>query len=102
MTPESEFISIANKFLQDLVLDLEKKDYDNLLEIDFQDEVLSIESPCGVFIINCNTHLRQIWLSSPLSGPSHFNYVNSRWVDRNNIDLLELIHSEITLATKPN
>jgi frataxin-like iron-binding protein CyaY len=38
------------------------------------DGVVSIRTPNGTFVINAHSVTRQLWLSSPISGPSKYNY----------------------------
>lgn len=48
------------------------------------------------YVLNKQTPNRQIWLSSPISGPSRFEYSDDKkWLhNRTNQDLLEILNSE--------
>ncbi|KAJ3095138.1 WD repeat-containing protein 87 [Phlyctochytrium planicorne] len=63
----------------------------------------------GTFVINKQPPNKQIWLSSPLSGPKRFDYQNGSWISSKNNEILENILSkelstslrqEITLKLK--
>ncbi|KAI5856110.1 hypothetical protein BZA05DRAFT_390661 [Tricharina praecox] len=52
-------------------------------DLEYSAGVMSFSSPKGVFVINKQPPNRQIWLSSPVSGPLQFRYdrgINA-WVD---------------------
>lgn len=34
----------------------------------------------GTYVINKQTPNRQIWLSSPISGPKRYDYIDSEWI----------------------
>uniref|UniRef100_A0A0K0D7Z5 Nucleotid_trans domain-containing protein n=1 Tax=Angiostrongylus cantonensis TaxID=6313 RepID=A0A0K0D7Z5_ANGCA len=45
----------------------------------------------GTYVINKQTPNRQLWLSSPVSGPKRFDLVNDRWIyshDKETLDSL--------------
>ncbi|KAF0990882.1 hypothetical protein HZS_848, partial [Henneguya salminicola] len=53
--------------------------------------------PHGTYVINKQTPNKQIWLSSPISGPKRFDCINNKWVYKRNLDTLnELLSSEIS------
>ncbi|KAI6659365.1 Frataxin [Oopsacas minuta] len=51
-------------------------------DVNFADGVLTIivNDDIGTYVINKQTPNRQIWLSSPISGPKRFDLVNTRWI----------------------
>ncbi|EFO16739.2 iron donor protein CyaY [Loa loa] len=54
-----------------------------------------ISRKIGAYVINKQTPNRQIWLSSPLSGPKRFNLVDKKWIStRDNISLDALLNNE--------
>ncbi|KAM9987625.1 hypothetical protein ACTFIZ_000104 [Dictyostelium cf. discoideum] len=73
-------------------------------EIEGNDGVLTIiVGNKGTYVINKQTPNRQIWWSSPLSGPKRFDYdsVEKRWVDnRDGTPLRQLLNSEINTLCK--
>ncbi|GAM23631.1 hypothetical protein SAMD00019534_068060 [Acytostelium subglobosum LB1] len=74
------------------------------IDIETSDGVLTLKlGSLGTYVINKQTPNRQIWWSSPVSGPKRFDYDMSekRWVD--NLDgtpLRQLLQSEITQLCK--
>ncbi|EAL60822.1 hypothetical protein DDB_G0293246 [Dictyostelium discoideum AX4] len=73
-------------------------------EVEGNDGVLTIiVGNKGTYVINKQTPNRQIWWSSPLSGPKRFDYdsVEKRWVDnRDGTPLRQLLNSEINTLCK--
>lgn len=92
----SEFKQIADETLNDLSQFLEKADTDYNLEIDLLDGILNIELPDGSkYVINKHNVSMQIWLSSPVSGASHFSYDNGKWISSDGRDFMTFIKNEL-------
>lgn len=50
----------------------------------------------GTYVINKQTPNRQIWLSSPTSGPKRYDYINKTWIYRHDgVSLYKLLDAEI-------
>lgn len=94
---DNSFISIAKKIIEDLSSKIESIDLQCKLEIDFLDDVLTIDSPSGQFVVNQNAPVEQIWLSSPISGPHHFKCVDGAWVNKEGQNLHIILPSEISV-----
>lgn len=57
---------------------------------------ISVEKSC-VYVINKQTPNRQIWLSSPVSGPKRYDYINGVWIYKHNeVSLHQLLSEELT------
>ncbi len=73
------------------------------LEVDLDGGILSIELESGgQYVINKHAPMRQIWLSSPLSGAAHFNYDENTgaWVcTRGGDNLTDVLGRELSAAT---
>ncbi|XVF01864.1 hypothetical protein REPUB_Repub04eG0126000 [Reevesia pubescens] len=83
---EDEFHRLANFTIHDLQEKLEN-------------EVLTLKlGALGTYVLNKQTPNRQIWLSSPVSGPSRFDWDHNAqaWVyRRTKANLLKLLESEL-------
>ncbi|CAG9530486.1 unnamed protein product [Cercopithifilaria johnstoni] len=54
-----------------------------------------ISQKTGTYVINKQTPNRQIWLSSPLSGPKRFDLVGKKWIStRDDVSLDTLLNNE--------
>ncbi|CAD2217266.1 frataxin-like, mitochondrial precursor [Angomonas deanei] len=73
-----------------------------LEDVDLSDGVLTVEvCPAGgktmYFVINKQAPRRQLWLSSPVSGPHHYDFQQGRWgSDRDGHFLEEKLEQELT------
>ena len=94
---ESQFKTLSDKTLTALSEAIETADTKGERDIEYQSGVLTITLPTKKqYVINQHVPMRQIWLSSPVSGAAHFNYKDGRWKStRSNIDLEELIRKEL-------
>jgi len=74
--PEHEFVKVADNTLTDLFDQLEPQGYDKLdsFDIELSMGVLTIAlgPELGTFVLNTQTPNRQLWLSSPKSGPARY------------------------------
>lgn len=50
----------------------------------------------GTYVINKQTPNKQIWLSSPTSGPKRYDYIDKTWIYKHSGEsLYELLSNEI-------
>ncbi|PVD20086.1 hypothetical protein C0Q70_20580 [Pomacea canaliculata] len=71
------------------------KDYD----VTYHDGVLTISlgGSLGTYVINKQSPNRQIWLSSPKSGPKRYDYEDGRWIyHRGREGLHSLLEKELS------
>mmetsp|Transcript_7092 Transcript_7092/g.8117 ORF Transcript_7092/g.8117 Transcript_7092/m.8117 type:complete len:192 (-) Transcript_7092:1090-1665(-) len=106
MMDEGEFHDIADECLEGLepaleVLDqyVEGDDFD----VVYSQGVLTLDlGEYGSWVLNKQTPNRQIWWSSPISGPKRyrFDFESRRWINtRDGHDMLELLMKEIADTT---
>ncbi len=96
---EANFVLLADRFLSELG-DKVNDHYSRFAEADYDDGVLTIQLPAeGEYVLNRHTPSQQIWLSSPVSGPSYYTYDDTLEKWRNNKDseqtLTQTIMSEL-------
>ncbi|XP_058513398.1 frataxin, mitochondrial isoform X2 [Ochotona princeps] len=75
------------------------KDYD----VSFGSGVLTIHlgGDLGTYVINKQSPNRQIWLSSPSSGPKRYDWTGKNWVySHDGVSLHQLLATELTEALK--
>uniref|UniRef100_A0A0D9V6I8 ferroxidase n=1 Tax=Leersia perrieri TaxID=77586 RepID=A0A0D9V6I8_9ORYZ len=101
--PEDEFHKVADETIHDLLEKLEE--YGDSLQmdgfdIDYGNQVLTLRlGEMGTYVVNKQTPNRQVWLSSPMSGPSRFDWDASTngWVyRRTGANLVQLLEKEIS------
>ncbi|XP_059661019.1 frataxin, mitochondrial [Cornus florida] len=99
---EDEFHRLADSTIQDLLEKLEEYgDYIEIdgFDIDYGNQVLTLKlGSLGTYVLNKQTPNRQIWLSSPVSGPARFDWDGDAqaWVyRRKHANLSELLEIEL-------
>ncbi|XP_018464263.1 frataxin, mitochondrial [Raphanus sativus] len=106
---EDEFHRLANATINNLLEKIE--DYgDNVqidgFDIDYGNEVLTLKlGSLGTYVLNKQTPNRQIWMSSPVSGPSRFDWDRdaNAWIyRRTEAKLHKLLEEELeSLCCEP-
>lgn len=94
---ESQFKTLSDKTLSALSEEIEEADINGERDIEYQSGVLTITLPSKKqYVINQHVPMRQIWLSSPVSGAFHFDYKDGGWKStRGAEDLEELVRKEL-------
>ena len=96
----TKFISMVDSTLNKIYDEIDKKEYSFIDNISLEEGVLTINlKEDKTSVINIQKPNKQIWLSSPFSGPRRFefNEANNKWIDihNSNNSLLSLISKEI-------
>ncbi|MCJ1317696.1 Mitochondrial chaperone Frataxin [Xylographa vitiligo] len=66
-----DYLEAVQQWLEDL------SDADENVEVEFSAGVLTVTlPPAGTYVINKQPPNKQIWLSSPVSGPKRYDYVS--------------------------
>ncbi|RWS21189.1 uncharacterized protein B4U80_05011 [Leptotrombidium deliense] len=98
----NEYSSVADETLESL-----SDKFEDILEnqqivadpdVCLNNGVLTVSlGKAGTYVINKQTPNRQIWLSSPKSGPKRYDYVNGHWVYKHdNVSLHSLLNKELS------
>ncbi|CAM0883311.1 unnamed protein product [Alopecurus aequalis] len=100
--PEDKFHKIADDTIHDLLEKLEEYGDSQQMEgfdIDYGNQVLTLRlGDLGTYVVNKQAPNRQIWLSSPVSGPARFDWdaATHSWVyRRTGVNLMRLLEGEI-------
>ena len=105
---EADYHAIADQSLediQDLLDSLEDSEAmeDDDVDISYSQGVLNINlGKAGFWVLNKQTPNRQIWWSSPVSGPKRYEYTDGEWVCSRVPDgptLSQAIAEEVSAAT---
>lgn len=94
---ESSFKTLSDKTLTTLAESIELADKNGDLDVEYASGVLTITlANKKQYVINQHVPMRQIWLSSPVSGAAHFDYIDGNWKStRGSVDLIALLQSEL-------
>jgi len=75
LMPIKDYKRIAEHFLESLSEQIEILDDERIDDINYSDGILTISTiEKGIYVLNKQTPNRQIWLSSPISGPYRFDF----------------------------
>ncbi|KAI0252595.1 hypothetical protein BJV78DRAFT_323180 [Lactifluus subvellereus] len=97
---QSTYDKLADATMDGLLDDLQNmldSHGDPSLEVEYHSGVLTLDlGQRGTYVINKQPPNRQIWLSSPVSGPKRFNFDSAtrQWVDSRSGQLLEALLNE--------
>ncbi|XP_076239260.1 frataxin [Calliopsis andreniformis] len=72
-------------------------------DVSYGDGVLTVKfgDSYGTYVINRQTPNKQIWLSSPKSGPKRYDFVDGRWIYKHDGKTMhELLNNEIPAITR--
>ena len=95
---EGDFHLKADSTLEHIQECIEDSLNDNLEEAVLASGVLTFETPRGIWVLNKQTPNRQIWWSSPISGPRRYEYIpeTNDWVNtRDGIGLYDSLKEEM-------
>ncbi|GAB4163846.1 MAG: iron donor protein CyaY [Rickettsiaceae bacterium] len=92
---DSEFTIAAATVIDKIFETVEDSDKEGQFDIDLNDSILTLINENGTYVINKQKVLKEIWLSSPVSGPHHFAFQDSKWKARNGVELFELLTKEL-------
>lgn len=84
-------------YFEDFADDMEKNFSTNGLEINYASGVLTITiPPHGIWVLNKQTPNRQIWWSSPLTGPRRYEWdeESERWVWTKYVDYCKSVNAK--------
>ncbi|SCU88682.1 LADA_0E11518g1_1 [Lachancea dasiensis] len=95
-----EYHTRSDQFLETLQDQLEQvsDSYPQLIpDVELTQGVMTLTvATVGTYVLNKQPPNKQIWLSSPVSGPNRFDLYRHRWVSlRNGQDLLQLLNQEL-------
>ncbi|XP_061484635.1 frataxin, mitochondrial isoform X2 [Rhineura floridana] len=93
-----ETLQSLTEFFEDLAdKPFTPEDYD----VSFATGVLTVKlgGSMGTYVINKQTPNKQIWLSSPTSGPKRYDWIGKTWVySHDRVSLHELLATEFSVA----
>lgn len=76
---ESDFHTLADRWLSTLFDALEAVDSSLSIEVEYQNGILSIVLEDKTWLVNKHAPTQQLWLASPVSGGLHFSYDGKGW-----------------------
>lgn len=80
---KTQFLQKWEYFKIDFCMRIDEINSENIDDVNESDEVVKVKFVSGkTFVLNRMTPLSEIWLSSPVSGPTHFTYIQNKdqWI----------------------
>ena len=96
----TKFASLAENTLSKIVDIIEEQDTAGLIDIDYNLDIITLVNERGTFILNKHAAAKEIWLSSPISGPHHFRYDQGSWHSKYNANLFNILSEELNIEFK--
>lgn len=90
------FVEQAEKAIESIVTQIDQQDEDCIFEIESEADGTSINTESGIYLINIKATKKEIWLSSPITGPHHFYQYENHWYSKNGDDLGDILSSELS------
>lgn len=94
---DAEFALKVSEVLDNIAQKIEDHDPDGDIDIDLNDGILTLITSEGTFVINKQSAVKEIWLSSPISGPYHFAYSDGVWLSRSGAELFSVLAEEFKI-----
>lgn len=94
---ETTFKSLSDKTLTQLADAIEAADKEGARDVEYLSGILTVTlADNRQYVVNQHVPMRQIWLSSPVSGAYHFDYRDGAWIGtRGSENLEELLRKEL-------
>lgn len=96
----TEFSEIAAKTIMYIADKIEEYDKEGIIDVDSQGDILNLETSKGIYVINKQSAAKEIWLSSPVSGPYHFFYDQGKWKNSAGLELMTILTNELGIQFK--
>lgn len=93
-----EFAQESEKTLDKIADTIERFDIECMIDVDLHDGILTLDTEHGTFVINRQSAAKEIWLSSPISGPYHFLSKDNSWKSRSGDDLFSVLTKELKIT----
>lgn len=97
---ESDFSQEFENLINLIAEAIENQDIEELIDVDINGGILTITNDNGVYVINKQSAVKEVWLSSPISGPYHFAKEAQQWKARNGTELLSVLTKELQVEIK--
>jgi CyaY protein len=94
---DAEFALEIEKILNHIAETVEMHDPEGEIDIDLNGDILNLTTGFGVFVINKQSAVKEIWLSSPVSGPYHFTLKDEVWRSKAGDEFYEILSRDLKI-----
>jgi iron donor protein CyaY len=96
---DKDFAQEVEEIIYKIAETIEDSDPEGTIDVDLNDGILMLITDAGTFVINKQSSAKEIWLSSPISGPYHFAPNEERWCSKG-VELFEVLTTELKIKIK--
>lgn len=97
---DKDFAKEVTRIINLVAVIIEENDIDGNIDVDINGDILNITTQSGTFVINKQSSVCEIWLSSPVSGPYHFLHDGRGWKSKSGDDLFEVLSMDLNVEIK--
>lgn len=97
---DSDFAIEVEKIINKIAATIEDNDPECRFDLDLNDGILTFSNENGTYVINKQSVSKEIWLSSPISGPYHFALLENQWKSRSGSELYQILSYELQIEIK--
>ena len=97
---DKDFAKEVSRVINLIVEEIEKNDTEDSIDVDLNGDILNFSTKNGLFVINKQSFTKEIWLSSPVSGPHHFSYDGQTWKSRAGLDIFSTLSQDLKMEIK--
>ena len=100
MMNDKDFAKEVTRIINLVAAAVEENDIYGNIDVDINGDILNITVQAGVFVINKQSSVKEIWLSSPISGPYHFLHDGKAWKSKAGDDLFRVLSNDLKIDIK--
>ena len=100
MMSDNDFTIEVTRVINLIAAAIEENDTDGNIDVDINGDILNIITKDGTFVINKQSYVQEIWLSSPVTGPYHFFHDGEIWKSKAGDDLFKVLSNDLKIKIK--
>ena len=100
MINEKDFTREVTRIINLIAQTIEDYDTAGNIDVDINGDILNITTQSGLFVLNKQLSVKEIWLSSPISVPYHFLYYGKTLKSKLVKDLFSVLSKDLEIQIK--
>ena len=100
MMNDKDFAKEVTRIINLVAAAVEENDIYGNIDVDINGDILNLITEDGTFVINKQSSTKEIWLSSPVTGPYHFLHDGKAWRSKAGDDLCRVLSDDLKIEIK--
>lgn len=100
MINDKDFEKEVTRIINLIATIIEDNDKTGNIDVDINGDILNITTEFGIFVLNKQASVKEIWLSSPVSGPYHFLHDGKAWTSKSGKELYSVLSKDLDIQIK--